>query len=334
MQVLSVQTNMKRKIYSLLAICLGILLINFEANAQQDAQFSQYMFNQLFLNPATAGINDEYIETSIIHRSQWLGYSATFDDGGAPSTQVASFSMPIYKINSGVGMHFVHDQLGPLSSMELQLSYAYHHVFKNKSKLSIGGRMGLYNQTISGKWRYVDNNDPFIPTEGSVSQMKPDFGLGLYYSTRQFFSGISLNHLTASGFTNTQGITISSLNRHSTAIIGYHFDLNEKSILTPSALVKTDFNTTSFEASLLYYYDKQFFFGLSSRASNALDAVIAMAGFNMLKDKSLRITYSFDYVTSGQTAKKPTSHEIGIAYRILAPKPVLPAVIRTPRFRH
>jgi type IX secretion system PorP/SprF family membrane protein len=325
---------MKNKIYKLWAFSLLAMLLSEKVFSQQDAQFSQYMFNQLFLNPATAGINDESIEFGLIHRSQWLGYTATFDDGGAPSTQVASFNMPIYSINSGWGMHFVNDRLGPLSNLELQLSYAYHHVFKNKAKLSFGARMGIYNQSINGKWRYVDADDPYIPEGGGVSQLKPDFGFGVYYSTRKFFSGLSLNHLNAAGFSYAQGITISSLNRHMTAIIGNHFELDEKSVLTPSVLLKSDFNTISVEPSLLYYYKKDFFFGVSSRASNALDAVIAIVGFNVLKDKSLQLRYSFDYVTSGQSAKKPTSHEIGVAYRMRTPKPVLPAVIRTPRFRH
>ncbi len=325
---------MEKKIYKLWAMCLFILLVCGNAVAQQDAQFSQYMFNQLFLNPASAGINDEYMEFGLSHRSQWLGYTATFDDGGAPSTQVLGFNMPVFQINSGFGLHIVHDRIGPLTNLEMQFSYAYHHVFKNKAKLSFGGRMGIYNQSINGKWRYVDADDPYIPEGGAVSQLKPDFGLGIYYSTRKFFSGISLNHLNSAGFNYTQGITISSLNKHTTLLLGYHFDLDEKSVLTPSVLLKSDFNTLSFEPSLMYYYKKDFFFGLSSRASNALDAVIGIIGFNVLKDKSLQLRYSFDYVTSGQSAKRPTSHEIGIAYRMRSPKPVLPAVIRTPRFRH
>src|SRR5688500_9116298 len=89
--------------------------------AQQDAQFSQYMYNTLFLNPAYAGIEGQ-TRFQLIHRSQWTAYQPSFGDGTAPITQVLSATTPILRAKSGVGFHVVNDRLGPLTNLEAQVS--------------------------------------------------------------------------------------------------------------------------------------------------------------------------------------------------------------------
>ena len=149
-------------------ITLFILTLLFTSTflqAQQDAQFSQYMFNQLFLNPAVAGLDQENINFGLIHRSQWAGYSATFDDGSAPVTQVFRMSAPIRVANSGIGLHLVRDQLGPLTNLELMLSYAYHHKLQNGNTLSFGIRGGIYNQTIDSRMVTADTEPQSVESK-------------------------------------------------------------------------------------------------------------------------------------------------------------------------
>ena len=78
------------------------------AHAQQDPQFTQYMFNTLYITPAYAGV-DGVTQLTAIHRSQWLGYQSSFNDGGAPTTQMISFTSPIYKLKSGFGVYALND---------------------------------------------------------------------------------------------------------------------------------------------------------------------------------------------------------------------------------
>ena len=73
---------LKRTFYTLLLLFLGVC-----AFAQQDALFTQYMFNNLYMTPAFAGV-DGVTRFTAIHRSQWLGYQSSFGDGGAPTTQL------------------------------------------------------------------------------------------------------------------------------------------------------------------------------------------------------------------------------------------------------
>ncbi len=105
-----------------------LLLLAFSSKrllAQQDAQFTQYMFNHLYLTPAAAGA-DGVTKASILYRLQWQGYQSSFGDGGAPTSQILTFSTPIYKLKSGFGMYILNDRLGPQNNLEAQAMYAYH----------------------------------------------------------------------------------------------------------------------------------------------------------------------------------------------------------------
>ncbi|MDW8288960.1 MAG: PorP/SprF family type IX secretion system membrane protein, partial [Flammeovirgaceae bacterium] len=132
--------------YLFFSVLLSSLFV-WNVNAQQDAQFSQYMQNILFYNPAAAGVSQRWTQINAIHRSQWVGYDATFDDGGAPTTQVFSIDMPLTKYKLGTGLHFVHDQLGLVRNVEVQLSVAYH-LKLSPGLLSIGVRGGAYNYSL------------------------------------------------------------------------------------------------------------------------------------------------------------------------------------------
>jgi type IX secretion system PorP/SprF family membrane protein len=112
---------------------------------------------------------------------------------------------------------------------------------------------------------------------------------------------------------------------------GYDYEINYDFVLRPSVLVKSDLTTYSFDLSLLAYFREKLWFGFSFRQS---DAMIALIGYSFLKDNSLRLGYSFDYIINAQEAKNPTSHELLLSYTL----PVLSGgekrIIRTPRFRH
>jgi type IX secretion system PorP/SprF family membrane protein len=69
----------------LLFVCIGLVSMTLRGSAQQDPQFSQYMFNTIYYNPAFSGV-EGLTKITALHRSQWLGYTPTYGDGGAPTT--------------------------------------------------------------------------------------------------------------------------------------------------------------------------------------------------------------------------------------------------------
>ena len=310
--------------------------------AQQDAQFSQYMFNQQYLNPAVVGLDTNFIHSGLIFRQQWLGYKATFDDGGAPSSTVLNINAPIKRARSGIGLHLVYDVIGPVTNTEIQLSYAYHLPIKN-GRLSFGLRAGMYNQSTDfSKFRFIDRDDPLLSNTGRINQFVPDFALGVYLSKPNYYVGASMNHLSQSDIKYATSFVFSSLKQSLNVVGGYNWAINETITLMPSALVKflpSDISgTLSYEANLLANFETKsrnnIYFGFGFRDLAPTNDLIILAGINnLLKDNSLSLGYAFDYVTNGSTAKAPTSHEVRLGYRLPAPKRYERNIIRTPRFR-
>lgn len=312
-------------------IIVTLVTVAFLANAQQDPMFSHYMFNGLYLSPGSTGIKGATNITTI-YRNQWTGYNASLDDGGAPVTQILAINGPVLRYNSGVGLYIYNDVIGPQRNVNIMGSYAYHIKMKT-GKLGIGFQGGVYSHTVDGGlYRPGVSNfvDPVIPV-GKETQMKPDFSVGAWYHSEKIFGGISVNHLLRSSF--DYGIQAQSkLSNHLNAFVGYNIPVNYVLTITPTALIKTDFNKTQVELSAIATYNQRFWGGLSFRTSESLTPLI---GMSFLKDNALKAGYAFDFVVvAATTAKARTSHEIMLSYNFPPANPNFRPIIRTPRFRH
>ncbi len=312
-----------------LLVIITATILTIDAWAQQDPQFSQYMFNSFYYNPAAAG-TDGVTKITALYRSQWLGYTATYGDGGPPVTQILSAHTPIAKLKGGVGAYIVNDNLGPLTNMEAQVSYAYYMKIKD-AKLSLGVRAGIYSQKIDfGILRATDQNDPLLANKtGKESQIQPDFAVGALYKKEKYFIGVGLNHLSEPSY--DFGLTQNNqLKKHIYVTGGYFYDLNFDIRLQFVTLIKSDFTKTQFDVGALAYFKDVMWGGLSFRQS---EAAVLILGYSLLKDKSLKVGYSLDYIVKDQQAKQPTSHELMVSYSL----PVSAAakkIIRTPRYRY
>ena len=295
--------------------------------AQQDAQFSQYMFNQLFINPAYAGV-DGKLSFSLIHRTQWAGFSPTFDNGGSPNTQVLSIGYGNKLFRSGVGLHFVNDMIGPLINREAQLSYAYHVPLGSSNdpdaKLSIGVRGGIYSQTIDfDRFRALDPDDKLIQS-GVLSQTNSDMAAGIYYHSNTFFGGLSMSHIIPQKFDFGQEGSDGVLANNVYLLAGYNFSVGNKFgksrlKITPSVLVKaipTNLSGYSFDLGAIATLNDKFFGGISYRQEESASVILGVRLNKSNNKPTLQIAYGFDYVFIGQDAKSPTSHEISVSYKI------------------
>ena len=314
------------------------------AQAQQDPQFTQYMFNKLYFNPAVAGADYEFGELTLLHRSQWAGYNSTFNDGSAPTTQSLSFSMPMPRKETfegnpiGFGVNFVNDEYGLLTSQEAQLSLAYHIRLK-RGQLSIGLRGGVYNQSINSELlRPVEPGDPLIPIGGSINDLVPDMSVGVYYHTVKYFFGLSVNRILGSEFTFEnagQQLTADNLTKmvpHGNFMAGYNWDASPRLTISPMALVKwASPNNFSLEGSAIGTYDETFYLGLSYRQG---ESASALAGIYLMRQKQLRVGYAFDLVVQGNNAKSNTSHEIRMTYRVPPIIKRAPSMIHTPKYMY
>ena len=299
--------------------------------AQQDAQFTQYMFNHVYLTPAAAGA-DGVTRATALHRSQWLGYQSTFGDGGAPTSQLITFSTPIHKLKSGFGVYVLNDRLGPQNNLEAQAMYAYHLGIKESSKLSFGIKLGMYSQSLDyDMYRAIDPTDPFLLDKtGKESQIRPDLGFGLMFRNEKFYGGLGFNHLLKSEF--DFGVSQrNALENHMNFTAGYFYEVNFDLQINPTVLVKTDFNETSVDLAVIATLRNTMWGGLAFRSSEAVNLIL---GYAFLKDKSLRLGYSVDFIVKDVNAKENFSHELMLSYELPVIAGGVKKIVRTPRYRH
>ncbi len=207
-------------------VFIGALFFCFEAQAQQDAPFTFHMKNMLYYHPAFSG-TEGITQITAIHRSQWLGYSGTFDDGGAPTTQMISVTTPIYKFRSGFGAFVINATQGPQSNLQVQASYAYHLGIKN-SKLSFGLRAGVFSQTFDfAQWRAIVPDDEALGDRaGKDSQVRPDLALGLFFRSEKYYVGASFSHILKSEFDFGLNNVRNALENHAYLTVGYIHTVN------------------------------------------------------------------------------------------------------------
>jgi type IX secretion system PorP/SprF family membrane protein len=309
--------------------CLLLSGATVMVSAQQDAQFSQYMFNNIYITPAAAGI-DGVTRLTALHRSQWLGYESSFGGGGAPTSQLLTFSTPIHKLKSGFGAYVLHDQLGPLNNLEIQTMYAYHLGIKD-SKLSIGIKVGAYSQTVDGgEYEPIEQGDPVI-IDGKETQIRPDIGMGVMYRSEKYYAGFGINHLTKATFDFGINEARGALENHLNFVGGYYYDVNFDLQINPTILVKTDFNEFSFDLGVIATLRNTMWGGLSFRQSEAANLLL---GYSFLKDKSLKLGYAIDVVVKDRQAKENFSHEMMLTYELPVSSGGGKKVVRTPRYRH
>ncbi len=314
----------------LLSILSGLVLLGSSGvYAQQSAQFSQYMFNTLFYNPAYAGVEGVTTFTAF-HRTQWAGYQPTNGDlAGGISTQVISLNTPVLGLRGGFGVHVVNDRIGPLTNQEAQLSFAYH-LGVGSGKLSLGVRAGAFSQSIDfDEYLWVDQLDP-LRQAGKDSQMRPDFSAGIFYRARQYYGGISFQHLLDTQFSFGIDTLNNPLENLMVVTGGFDYEPTYKVRLTPSFLVQSDLNTFSFDVGVLATYDDTMWAGLSYRQQEAL---VGMVGYSFFKEKSLKLGYAFDYTIIAQEAKATASHEVMLQYSLPFASQSNKKIVRTPRFR-
>ena len=315
---------LKRIFYTLL-----LLLFGARAFAQQDALFTQYMFNNLYMTPAFAGV-DGVTRFTAMHRSQWLGYQSSFGDGGAPTTQLVSFNTPIYKLRSGFGAYIMNDKLGPQNNLEAQAMYAYHLGIK-ETKLSFGVKLGIYSQTVNGKYyRYIQENDPLI-VEGKESQVRPDLGLGIFYRAEKYYAGVGFNHLLKSEFDFGADSVRGALENHINVTAGYFYEVSFDLKIQFSAALRTDLNKAQVDLAGIAHIKDTMWGGLAFRQSEAASLLL---GYSLLKDKSLKLGTAVDFIVKDRAAKESFSLEFMLSYDLPTNPGSGKKVVRTPRYRH
>lgn len=270
-----------------------------ESRAQQDPQYTQYMYNMSVVNPAYAG-SKEALSIGLLGRKQWVGTT------GAPSTYTASIHSPVGG-GLGLGLSLISDSEGPVNETNAYADVSYTIRTSDESKLAFGLKAGFTFQKIGLlSLTQVDPNDPLF--QENVNETYPNIGAGLYYYTDDYYLGLSVpNFLQSRHFDKGDGIISSaSENMHAFFTGGYVFEVSESVKLKPSFMSKFAKGAPlSVDVSLNMLLNEKFELGTSYRWD---DSVSAMVSF--LVNDSLRLGYAYDYTLSNLGQFNSGSHEI------------------------
>ena len=239
--------------------------------AQQDAQYTQFMFNKLYFNPAYAGAK-EALCISGIYRNQWIGMD------GAPHTATLNVHAPIWKRRMGVWASITNDRIGLTDRWNMDLNYAYRIQLPKESVLSIGLRGTISYMSI--RWDNAELTqilDQSIPA-AQISMIMPNFGAGVYYQARQWYLGFSMTRLFKNRIdfnTNNQGTIEPELTQHYFLSGGVSINLGENIQLQPNLLLKYTPNTpfdADINCSIVFF--QTLLLGVSYRVGDSIDGLL------------------------------------------------------------
>jgi type IX secretion system PorP/SprF family membrane protein len=289
-------------IAGLVATCL--LLAMPRAQAQQQAMYTQYMFNGLAINPAYAG-SQGALNLTALARKQWHGFA------GAPSTQTFSAHAPLRDESMGLGLLLTHDEIGVTNQYGAYAVYAYR-VKMSRGTLSAGLQAGFNSYRAGFSQVLVREGDDISFSADDAEAFLPNFGTGLYYNTTRFYAGFSLPMLLANNYPGSEG-QLAQQYRHWFFTTGYVIDLNADLKLKPNVLVKAvegapievDINANLLIKELLWV-------GLSYRSFDAVSALIELQA-----TPQFRIGYAYDYTLTDLQQVNTGSHELMLNYRLV-----------------
>lgn len=283
------------------------LLTVLKGFAQQDPQYSLYMFNPLGVNPGYAG-SREALSGVLVHRSQWVGLE------GAPITQAFSVNSPLKIRSMGVGLNVTNDKIGPKNIITATAVYAYR-IKVGSGKLAFGLRGGIQNYNYNWDMiEYKDKEDQ-IPNTAVGSFVIPTFDFGLYYNTNTFYAGLALEHMNEAQFSFTKAMVETNngaqVYSHITGTIGKAFIINNELVLKTSTLIRSDRQgngNIDVNGSILINKTIQFGLTLNTRKS-----IIILAEYNI--NRNFRLGYAYDHNFSALTQTTGSgSHEIFVGY--------------------
>jgi type IX secretion system PorP/SprF family membrane protein len=287
-------------------LLLFVFALSIPLRAQQLPQYSQYMLNEMAINPAVAG-RDNFTEVRTNNRHQWVGIN------DAPRTYMMTIQGPIKNHKMGLGMNLYTDIVGPTRRTGISATYAYHLKLTEEYKMSFGLSAGLMQWGIDGnKITLRDESDQQLLTSYRTAPV-PDLGAGVYfYKKDKFYVGLSLPQiyqapieLYAGAYKNSR--LVSQLNFSG----AYRLDVDEDFAIEPSFLFKyVKPAPAKVDVGLRGIYKKQIWLGAVYRH---MDAVSFLLGY-MYKDY-LTIGYSYDVTTTRIKNLSGGSHEIMLGLR-------------------
>jgi len=278
-------------------------------NAQYDAMFTQFMNNEMFINPAYTGTK-EALALTALHRQQWLGFE------GRPVTTTFTAHAPLMANKMGVGLSFLNEKIGILDRNLIYGSYAYHLQMNEKDYLSLGLMGGVHLQLNRfGEVKTEQSGDPeFSANTPTVST--PNFGFGAYYHSEKYYVGLSVPRMVDDNINvNSNGdvlkkVTVNFNSFHYYLTAGRVFTVNHNLKLKPQGMVKAAQGAPmEFDINLNALVKERLWLGASYRSGSDVSGLLGI-----YITPQMLLGYSYDYPISKIQDYTSGSHEVSLSY--------------------
>jgi type IX secretion system PorP/SprF family membrane protein len=325
-------------------LLLGFLFSGFGLKAQTDLQFSQYMFNLLYINPGYAGYKEQ-INTTAFYRTQYSGFS------GAPTTYSLSVDAPWFSDDMGLGLQINNDKIGIQTNLTASFAYSYRIALTEDSRLCLGLQGGISQFSQNPSLANPDQSgDPLI-LSGNVNASNFTSRFGLFYYSNLFYLGISASNLyTRSLSDNNPSIQVPAQLRNYYLTAGAFIQINDNLALKPSFLIKspqgaqgTQGGITTADINCFLLLSNRLWLGTSYRmgvtafnseiirgSGGSQNAVLFLAEFFI--SEKLRIGYAYDYPLNSLISAKSGSNEFSLGYYLPISRSSFKNSMVTPRY--
>lgn len=286
---------------------IALFLIVFVASislgfAQQDPLYAQYLNNPMVINPAYAGLNNNF-NTSVSYRSQWGGFD------GNPTTMNVNSHIALVDNKVGAGFLLISDQLGSVKNTEFQAAFSYK-LELNDHVVSFGMQTGFINfRNDFSKLSLADPNDPAFGQNENVT--KPNLGFGLVLKSERYFVGLSIPRMLSSTV-STGGQEFDLYDQHYYLLGSYLINLNEHIRFKPAILLKgVSGSPISVDLNFNVNINARYTAGIFTRNFNTYGLLLQM----MLSDKYL-LAYNFEVPTGNSVGARFTTNEILLGFKL------------------
>ncbi len=285
-------------------LIFAMMLVGMVSYSQQDAQYTQYMYNTINVNPAYAGSRG-VMSIFGLHRTQWVGLD------GAPVTNAFSVNSPIENTNLGVGLSFVNDRIGPTVENTISTDLSYTIPVSETYKLSFGIKATANLFSFDRDKLNIQNQaDPLL--QSLSNNFSPNVGAGAYFHSDKSYLGLSVPNFFQTKRYNDNDYAVYKERMNAYLIGGYVFDLSPNLKFKPAFLGKmVQGAPLQLDVSGNFLINDKFVLGAAWRWSAAASL---MAGFQV--SDGLYIGYGYDLETTKLAHYNSGSHEIFLRYEL------------------
>ncbi|WP_291869657.1 type IX secretion system membrane protein PorP/SprF [Maribacter sp.] len=314
--------SIRKKRNASLWIGRGIIMVTLlfcsVLTAQQDAQYTQYMYNTVSVNPGYAGSRGQ-ASVAALYRAQWLGLE------GAPTTKTFNFHSPIGYRGVGLGLSAVKDDIGPTSETNFDIDFSYTIWTSKVARISFGLKASA--NLLDVRFSELNQFTTDISLQQNIdNRFSPNIGAGVYYHTDKFYLGLSVPRFLETNHFDESSLSTAKEQMNFYLITGYVWDLNPNLKFKPSLLTKmVQGAPLQVDLSANFMLNDKFIIGGAYRWDAAFSG---MVGFNISNKFLIGLAYDREVTDLGNSSFNDGSFEVVFRYDFIHTKDHL----KSPRF--